>query len=198
MNTIPLTTYTTQMWGMAALLFLLGWAWYKQPQWMRSVFSLSFDRVERNYGEATMDIFTYILLSIYMTGTMGICLLTLHPYLKWWVILLSVGYVVYKVASIGLIDWTFQLHRFFQVPYYTYFQQWLLFAICLFPYTLLVLRYGNTLPLLITGIILLAVQLLILIIKAIKVFYRNPISLLYITIYIAVIEIIPISVVLYI
>lgn len=193
MTALPYIHYQWALWTMFGSLICLCLSWYRQPQWMAGIFTAPFHASDRSYGETAIDLPGMVLLGLYAIGTVSITLAMIHPELPyWWVLLATILFIALKVGLTALVNWTFRLDKVFGISYYQYAQIWVLFLIVLFPTTLLLIHHGLTRPVEIIGLVVLALMMIILNIKAYQVFFKNLLSVLYITIYIVSMELVPI------
>ncbi len=187
-------------WLMLVLLLSLILLEVLQPNLIRSAFRATFTKMERMYGDQSMDIMSTLTLNIFRIGTLAMALYAFtyrnapFSFLTYvYIILIICGVLAIKALFGWLVSYVFEFQRTTALYVPQYNNLWTLFCMVLYPITLLYINASELeflvwLP--ITAIIVFAALLLF---KQLQYFYAGPASLLYLLIYTVTLELLPIG-----
>lgn len=186
------------MWLMMALLVAIGWAYYRQPAWIRSVTNVVSGKIERSYADTRLDYITLLLLIGFVLGTFGTAAYVLFataPFsvAQWGIAVgLTALFMMLKALGLAWIEWTFGFAKRLAVSYTQYLQGYVLMGVALFVWILLWLQFRSSSALQIVLWVILALFMVLWFIKGIKLIHK-PVSVLYILIFIIAGEFLPIA-----
>ena len=192
-------------WTMLFLFLCAILGEYMQPGIITKSGSSLVARVDRMYKEAPTNYLGQTLIALFRIGTlaMALCLCFYENGRFSFVAFaamcgLIIAVLLVKMLCNQLIDYTFMLSRRFAMVY-EHYANIATVAICvLYPCLLVVLRIGN--PVVGQWILGIATVLFVLmwIYRAVRTFIVSPVSLLYLTLYICTLELLPLAVLFYI
>lgn len=199
---IPSTPYSEPWtaWVLLLLLIVAVMIFVRRPELFKGMFTSLFSKSERTYNDASLDRQTNVLMSMFRVGTLALtvylCLFqegkfSLLIYLAiCGCILLFSGL---KWLMVMLTSYVFFLQVRLDVTRNNYNSIWLLITLLMYPLTIIMVDFGFTTTCRVLMWVLLGLYILLAILKTCRMFLTSPMSVLYITIYILTLEVLPLA-----
>lgn len=187
-------------WIMLALVGCAVFAEAAQPGVITQAHSSFFARSERTYHDSPMNFMGQLLITLFRLGTVAmmlflcICPAAHAPFAAFSAVLgIIFAIVVLKMLSNLLLDYVFRLTRRFGTIYVPYGDLVTIISLLLYPLILILLRFGNPVAAQwVTGIVAL-VFLVLCIYRGVRTYLVSPMALVYLFIYIATLEVLPLA-----
>lgn len=189
---------------MMALFVCAIYAEFMQPGVITQAHSSLMAQNERTYKSAPTNFFGQTLITLFRIGTLALgicaCLCTAeHGSFTVFAAVcgLTIAVLIGKMICNGIVDYTFQISRRFMPAYEQYSDISTLACCLLFPGLMVVLRLGNpTIGYWVLGTVT-ALFVLMWTYRVVRNYLRNPMAILYIVLYIATLEVLPLGILFY-
>lgn len=188
-------------WVLLVLLICAVFAEIVQTGAVVQAFATTFSRLERSYGDAPRHWLGDVLMNIFRIGTFAMALYLyayqarpLEPltYLMIAALVLTVDAV--KIGLSMLVNYTFDISRRFAVLAAHYSHLWTIICCACYVFVIVCVRIDNTLIVRYLLLALLALAILLIAFKWVRMFYSGPRSLAYIALYLITLELLPLAV----
>lgn len=187
-------------WLMFVLLLNLILSEVLQPGLVRASFRATFTKMERMFGDQSINFMANLTLNIFRVGTLAMALyvFTYHhapfSFLTYVYIILIIGGVLAVKAFFGwLVSYTFELHRTAALYVPQYNNLWTILCMTLYPITLLYINVAEWSFLAWLPMTVIIVFVALLLFKQLQYFYAGFSSLLYLIVYTVTLELLPIG-----
>lgn len=191
-------------WTMLVLLFCAVLAEWFQPGVITQSPSGLLARTDRTYKEAPTNFMAQVLITLFRIGTPSIalclcfCPAAKAPFSAFWAVCgLMVGILMLKMVCGVLLNFTFSLSRRFGNVYEAYGDIATLGATVLYPVVLVLLRIANPVVSQCTVGIMAVLFVCAWSYRTLRTYLVSPSALLYLVIYIATLEVLPMAALIY-
>lgn len=184
-------------WIMLALLLCAVFAEFFQPGVVLQAPASLLARTDRTYKESPMNFYGQVFITLFRVGTMGmaLCICLCSGRLSFAVYSAVCGIIVAvvlaKMVCNMLLDYTFSLARRVESLYDHYGNIVTLSVLVLYAALMVLMRFGNALAMLWVLISIAVLFLLIWLYRVWRLFVHSPISLVYVLLYMATLEVLP-------
>lgn len=187
-------------WVMLSLLASILIANQRQNGLFKSAFHDVWSVEERSYSEVGTDFVQWLLLSYFRIGTPSLALYVFYYQpgkfsILCWLMIMGIWFSVemVKTGAIYMIRYIFGLEKLLQNIWRYYSEVWILVGSMLYPVLLLTIQIGVT-PLTNTLLyIVLAILLILILVKSIRLLLVKPMAAIYILIYFITLELLPLG-----
>lgn len=184
---------------MLGMLLLFVAALQRQPGLVKYSFHSLFSRLKRSYSDASSDLLTELLMLIIHAGSLTMLLYAIffvegHFSLLFFGMMMAVSLLfwVLKFLLIRMISYVFSIQLRSESPMDAYSQLWVFSSVLLYPMMVLLINTNWTVLAAVVLGVTLSVQFVLVFIRLFRLFAVNPLSILYILLYIVTLEILPI------
>lgn len=175
-----------------------------QPGVITQAPSVVFSRGDRVYKESPSNFPGILFISLFRLGVLSMalcmcfCSLNHTPFSAFWATAgIIVGIMMVKMAVNALLDYTFQLSRFFGEGHEAYSSLITITTIILYPILLVIWHFHSTLAAVWALGIMAVIFIGAWLFRCLRSFLLSPASLLYLLIYAATLEVLPMMVLFY-
>lgn len=205
MNAVPhILTPISAPWVAWVMLFLLlcgVLAEMVQRGLLVQAFTTIFSKVERTYGDMQRNLMEELIINIFRIGTFAMALylyayragdFSFKTYML--IVALVLGVDVVKILASILVNYTFQISRRFTQLSIHYNNLWTVICSGFYIASIVLINIGNSLVIKYVMLSLVALAIVLIVVKWIRIFCTNVRSLLYIVLYVLTLEILPLLV----
>lgn len=188
-------------WTLLFLLLILGVVELHQPKQIIDALRDLGSKIERNYNNTNQDLLTTVLLYTFRFGTFALALYLffyrgeIFTFYNYCIIIgIIIGIELLRSLIIMATHYAFDFRSSLQTFFRQYNNLWLIFVILLYPICIVMMNIGTNLILKIAGGIALSAYLICLILKIIRIAPFKNIHILYISLYLLLLEFVPLGV----